>query len=245
MSKSVLIATPMYGGMCTGQYTQGLINTIAVLRNRNISVHWAFMSNESLITRARNELARMFMESECTHLMFIDADIAFTGSDVFSLLDTDYAIACGVYPKKSIDWDNVKQHADTENPSDYAGSFVLNLVNDKAVTGEDGFISVRHGGTGFMLIKREVFKVMEANTPQYRKSTERGPDGEYIQPLTYNYFDTSIDDNGALLSEDYHFCERWRKEFGGSIHANPFLKLSHVGTYVYGGDLLKAGGNLK
>jgi hypothetical protein len=26
---------------------------------------------------------------------------------------------------------------------------------------------------------------------------------------------------------------------------NPFIKLEHVGTYVYGGDIIKAGGNLK
>ena len=46
------------------------------------------------------------------------------------------------------------------------------------------------------------------------------------------------------LSEDYHFCELWRKH-GGKVHANPFIKLQHVGTYIFGGDIIKAGGNLK
>ena len=35
------------------------------------------------------------------------------------------------------------------------------------------------------------------------------------------------------------------REKGGSIWANPFIRLEHVGTYVFGGDILKSGGNLK
>ena len=68
--------------------------------------------------------------------------------------------------------------------------------------------------------------------------------GEYAKPLIHEFFATSIDEGGALLSEDYHFCELFRKH-GGKIYANPFLKLQHVGTYVYGGDIVKSGGNLK
>jgi hypothetical protein len=62
--------------------------------------------------------------------------------------------------------------------------------------------------------------------------------------LTFEYFATSIDHTGALLSEDYHFCELWRQH-GGKIYANPFIQLRHVGTYIFGGDILKSGGNLK
>jgi hypothetical protein len=58
------------------------------------------------------------------------------------------------------------------------------------------------------------------------------------------FFATSIDHTGALLSEDYHFCELWRKH-GGKVYANPFIKLEHVGTYTYTGNLFKGGGNLK
>ena len=87
--------------------------------------------------------------------------------------------------------------------------------------------------------------LFRSNVPTYRTSTHTDPDtGEYIKPLTHEFFSTSIDDGGALLSEDWHFCELFRKH-GGQIHANPFIKLEHVGTYNYGGDILKSGGNLK
>jgi hypothetical protein len=96
-----------------------------------------------------------------------------------------------------------------------------------------------------MLIKRNVFEVLAPHVPTYRVSSFQNPEtGEYDKPLTYEFFATSIDETGALLSEDYHFCELFRKH-GGKIYAHPFVKLDHVGTYVYNGDILKSGGNLK
>ena len=68
---SVMIATPMYGGMCTGSYVQGLLFTVSKMREAGISVAWCQITNESLITRARNELARVFLASDHDYLMFI------------------------------------------------------------------------------------------------------------------------------------------------------------------------------
>ena len=76
----LFIATPMYGGMCAGAYVQGLLFTIRKMQEVGVEVRWCQMSNESLITRARNELVRLFLETDCDYLMFIDADISFDGS---------------------------------------------------------------------------------------------------------------------------------------------------------------------
>ncbi len=245
---SLMIATPMYGGMCTGHYTQGLLQTVAKMRELGVPVFWAQMMNESLITRARNELARIFLESGNDYLMFIDADIGFDSEAVAQLLAADRDIACGIYPKKEVNWDSVKRAvaAGKEDLQDHAGAFVFNMIGaGHAETDEHGMIEVRHGGTGFMLIKRSVFEKLMPHVPTYRTSSFRSAEtGEYLMPLTHEFFATSIDDSGALLSEDYHFCELWRKH-GGQVFANPFIKLEHVGTYVYNGDILKSGGNLK
>ena len=61
---SLMIATPMYGGMCTGHYVQGLLMTMAKMHEVGVNVAWCQIMNESLITRARNELVRIFLESE-------------------------------------------------------------------------------------------------------------------------------------------------------------------------------------
>lgn len=244
---SLMIATPMYGGMCTGHYVSGLLATLNKMRSVGVPVYWAQMMNESLITRARNELTRIFLEKGFDYLMFIDADISFDGQAVATLMAADRDITCGVYPKKEVDWKSIEAAAKEgkEDLRAYGGAFVFNMLGDHAETDEDGVIEVRHGGTGFMLIKRRVFEELMPHVPQYRVSSFKDPEtDEYIKPLTHEFFATSIDSHGALLSEDYHFCELWRKH-GGKIYANPFIMLEHVGTYVYGGDILRAGGNLK
>lgn len=246
--RSILITTPMYGGMCTGTYTFGLLRNIHHLTAEGVGVYWGHMTNESLITRARNELVRIFLdETDFTHFMFIDADIGFPPDAVMTLLNADKDVVCGVYPKKEIDWAQVNKAAQLgkENVQDYAGAFVLNVDSAEPKADETGCFEVRHGGTGFMLIKRHVFETLKPHVPTYRTSTAIVQDtGEYTQPLTHEFFSTSIDHTGALLSEDYHFCELWRKH-GGKIHLNPFIPLSHVGTYVYTGNLFKGGANLK
>ena len=245
---SIMVATPMYGGMCTGHYLNGILSLTARMRQVNVPVYYGYMMNESLITRARNELARIFIEKGQDYLMFIDADIQFTGQDVATLMAADKDIVCGIYPKKEVDWDRVNQAAKNgeENLQDFAGAYVMNFNHGQIVaeSDQDGVIEVRHGGTGFMLIKRRVFEILEEHVPTYRTSTAKDKDGEYLKPLTREFFATSIDSTGALLSEDYHFCELWKKH-GGKIYANPFIKLNHVGTYVYSGDIIKSGGNMK
>jgi len=245
---SIMIATPMYGGMCTGHYVHGLLRTMGKMREVGVNMFWAHSMNESLITRGRNELVRLFLEHDFDYLLFIDADIGFEAEAVLTLLSADRDIACGMYPKKEVAWDKINKAAKEgkDNLQDYAGAFVFNMVGENhAETDPDGMIEVRHGGTGFMMIKRGVFEHLKPHVPTYRVSTHTDPvTGEYIKPLTYEFFATSIDDGGALLSEDFHFCELFRKH-GGKVYANPFLKLEHVGTYVYSGDIIKAGGNLK
>jgi hypothetical protein len=220
------------------------------MKQVGVNVYWAQIMNESLITRARNELARLFLEKEMDYLMFIDADIHFDANAVAQLMLADRDIVCGIYPKKEVDWVKVEEAAKAgkTNLKDYSGAFVFNMIHNeegRVETDKDGVIEVRHGGTGFMLIKRQVFLDLMPHVPTYRTSSFKDPQtGEYAKPLTHEFFATSIDDTGALLSEDYHFCELWRKH-GGKIYANPFIKLDHVGTYIYSGDLIKSGGNLK
>lgn len=244
--RSIMIATPMYGGMCTASYVTGLLKTIHSMQAMGVNVFWCQITNESLITRARNELTRVFLEKGHDYLMFVDADIGFDEGAVSTLLAADRDIACGIYPKKEVNWDSVNKAAaeGKTDLQDYAGSFVMNLSGNEATTDEEGFIEVRHGGTGFMLIKRRVFEELTPHVPTYRVSTVCDDNGEFLKPLTHEFFATSIDETGALLSEDYHFCELWRKH-GGKVYAHPFVRLVHTGTYTFDGDILKSGGNLK
>lgn len=242
MRPKVMIATPMYGGMCTASYMTGVLKTYIAMSRLGVDMDLVHLS-ESLITRARNELVRIFLERDDHYLMFIDADIAFDETAVLRLLAANCDIVCGIYPKKEIDWAQVERAAKSgkSDLKDYTGAFVVNLVDNakSAMTSaEDEVVEIKQGGTGFMLIRRGVFEKLKDHVPTYRMSTVAN------SPMTHEFFATSIDETGCLLSEDYHFCELWRKH-GGKVHAIPSIKLEHIGNYTYGGDLKRAGGNLK
>ena len=79
----IFFATPCYGGMITDQYFLSMFKLSQAFMQHGISFRITTLRNESLVTRARNILAAMFMESTASHLFFIDADIEF---DVDSVL---------------------------------------------------------------------------------------------------------------------------------------------------------------
>lgn len=171
--KKVFICTPMYGGQCFGFYTQSLLQLNNLFRDNNISSMMSFMFNESLITRARNALAHQFLKTDCTHLFFIDADIRFNAADVLPMLAADKDIICGIYPKKEINWQGVKNALDAGVEVDqlkhFTGSFVVNLVgySGSVTVPINEPVEIWNGGTGFMIIKREVFEKLADLVPAY------------------------------------------------------------------------------
>jgi hypothetical protein len=125
----------MYGGMCTGFYLQSMLSLVAIAKQAEVELSCSFMFNESLIQRARNGLTHQFLKTECTHLMFIDADIRFDGNDILSMVAADKDIICGLYPKKEINWQQVALSAAAGVPVDqlknHTGAMVVNLVGQE------------------------------------------------------------------------------------------------------------------
>lgn len=241
----VFIATPMYGGMCTAPYSVGMLDTLDRLHLKGYKVSYSFLSNESLITRARNTLVHKFLnETNAKYFLFIDADIGFNGNDVLKLIESNKDFVCGLYPKKVVDWDRInrasKQGAtDLEN---YAASYVVNPVDsydDKPL--ETSVVEVKHAGTGFMMIHRSVFEKLSPYVKEYRISTIKNSDGTLL-PLMKEFFALDVTEDKYLLSEDYFFCALWKK-YGGKIYADLDIKLSHFGSYEYKGDLYIGGAN--
>jgi hypothetical protein len=243
----LFVATPMYGGLCHRQYTVGLLTSVGVFSNAGIQMQFAYMMNESLITRARNSLAWDFLDSDCTHLMFIDADIGFNPEAIPPMIGADKDIICGMYPKKEIDWLQVERAVKAGVPanqlSQYTGAFVVNAVGD--AENVEGLINqpieISNGGTGFMIIKRRVFEDLIGKVPTYNNDMYLAVDGERKPKVIHEFFATSIDaDSGnRLLSEDYHFCKIARQA-GFKVYAAPWAQLSHCGSYIFNGQLPRA-----
>jgi hypothetical protein len=237
----------MYGGLCNGTYTVGLLTAVGVFSKHGIAMQYAHMMNESLITRARNSLAKDFLASECTHLMFIDADIGFNPADIPPMVDADKDIICGIYPKKEINWVDVSKAVQAgvspQELANYTGAFVVNTVSDVETLEGDFYepLEIANGGTGFMLIKRKVFETLIGKVPTYHNDVFHAVDTNRTVQVINEFFATSIDkDSGnRLLSEDYHFCKIAR-DAGFKVWAAPWARLSHTGTYIFNGQLPKA-----
>jgi len=243
----LFVATPMYGGMCHGTFATSLLMTTPIFLENKMGFSFAHMMNESLITRARDSLAHDFLESDCTHLMFIDSDIGFNPHDIIEMVKADKDIICGLYPKKEINWNQVSEAAHKGVPpqalGEYTGVFVMNAVDgaDKVEVVLGQPVEIANGGTGFMLIKREVFEKLKDVVPTYNNDMYNIVDNVRKPKVIHQFFDTSIDttDNNRLLSEDYHFCKLARDN-GFKVWAAPWAQLSHTGSYTFSGFLPRA-----
>ena len=98
---NIMIGTPAYGGMVHTDY----VWSILPLQNNLCNYEIAFIGNQSLITRARNELFSRFVSNDgdkYSHLFFLDADIGIKPDGVRKLLDHDKPLIAAPVPLKGI-----------------------------------------------------------------------------------------------------------------------------------------------
>lgn len=250
--RKIMIATPMYGGQCAGIYTKSSADLAKVAAKYGVQVDFFYLFNESLITRARNYLVDEFMRSDHTHLMFIDSDIGFDPMDVLALAaladeKEDREIVCGPYPKKAIAWEKIKRAVDKgfadEDPNvleKFVGDYVFNPAGE---TGNqirlDQPVEVLEGGTGFMCITKSAFEKYAKAYPQfsYKPDHVRTKNFDGTREIMA-YFDCIIDEESKrYLSEDYMFCQ-WSRKAGIKVWMCPWMKLVHMGSYMFGGSLV-------
>lgn len=247
----IMIGTPMYGGQCTGIYCKSIADLTTLCASNGIDLEFNFLYNESLIQRARNYIVDGFLRSDCTHLMFIDADIGFFAKDVLALLGLQisypekYDILTGPYPKKIIDWNQVKEavksgRADTNanQLQFFISKFVFNKIEKDKGFRIDEPVEIAEGGTGFMLIPREVFVKYDENYPElsYKPDHIGTEHFDGSREITA-YFDCKIDpESKRYLSEDYFFCINSRK-IGIKVHMCPWMEIRHVGSYTFKGSM--------
>ena len=209
----VHICMPCYGGQLTESTFMSFIKWANTCRQLGIDWTVETMTNESLISRARNTLTAKFLNTPgSTHLMFIDADIGFEPWHLLVLLDAQKDVIGGLYPMKSLP---VK--------------WCVNGIPGQPEP-EGNHIEVTKTGTGFLLIKRDVFEKLDAHPAVRHFSNDIGLPKE-LDPFMKTYFDTAVRE-GRYYSEDWTFCENWR-DIGGQVWVDKRVLLKHTGTYVF------------
>ncbi len=249
--RKLFLGVPMYGGQCAGMFAKSLADLTALCTNHGVELRSYFLFNESLITRARNYIVDEFMRSDATHLMFIDSDIGFDPRDVLGMLalqgdDTEYDVMAGPYPKKCISWEKIKLAVDKgmadEDPNvleRYVGDFVFNPKAGSGTIRIDIPVEVSEVGTGFMMIRRSTLEQFCEAYPQYSYKPDHVRTEHFDGTREImQYFQAEIDpDSKRYLSEDYWFCKKLQ-EVGMKIWYCPWMRLQHVGSYIFGGSLV-------
>ena len=245
--KKLFIATPMYGGQSAGLYTKSALDLQITCIQHGIECRFSFIFNESLITRARNYLVDEFLRSGCTHLLFIDADIQFNPQDIIACLALDKDISGAPYPKKSINWNNVAKALKKNEGNDkfnlgelenVTGDYVFNPVPGTTSFKVNEPVEVMEIGTGFMMVKKEVFDKYREEFPHLNYKPDHIGQANFDgSRYIHAYFDTIIDPKShRYLSEDYMFCQNCR-EIGYQIWLFPWMETTHIGTYAFKGNL--------
>ena len=259
--RKLFVATPMYGGQCAGMFCRSTNDLSALCMHYNIELKYYYLFNESLITRASNYCCDEFLRSDCTHMLFIDADIGFEANDVISMLalmdhedpENEYDILCSPYPKKCISWEKIKAAVDQgqadEDPNNlehFVGDYVFNPIAGTTEIALDEPAEVLEGGTGFMMLTK---KTLQTFRDAYWEDSELSPGGfkykpDHIRTEHFDgsreimmYFQALIDpESRRYLSEDYMFCQ-WARKAGLRLFLCPWVQLQHVGNYTFGGSL--------
>lgn len=253
----VAIMTPCYGSLCYVNYVSSLLNTMNTFSQLGIRLKIEFCRNDSLVSRARNNLiAKVMSDTSVTHMLFIDGDITWSVADIFKLVLSEKAIVGGIYPIKNYDWNKlvvpgrniVQEWIDAKNNSQLKSAisdieavqhrmmrYNLNYLSPTLEI-QNNLAKVRHIATGFMMIRRETIEKMSRAFPSTKYTDDVGYLTGSENDYAYALFDCGVEDD-HYCSEDWLFCTRWTK-MGGDIWADVTINLNHCGVEDFKGSYI-------
>lgn len=208
--RKVLIGTPAHDGRVDVWYANSLVNTIKLSVQKQVEIIPVYMSYDSLVQRARNDLVRLAVTEDFDDLIFIDSDEEWDPEWIFKLLELKEDVIGLPVVKKS---DQV-------------------MFNIKALpTGlklePNGLMEVECVGTGFMKISGSALKKVWDQSAEYKN------EGRNCRMV----FDVKVID-GDLVSEDNVFCQKWR-DLGGKVYIEPSMTCNHIGTKKFTGNFIQ------
>ena len=245
----LMVATPIYDG-AQGGYVRAALDLALRAQAAGVSVRFEFILYQASITRARDLLAAIFLASNCTHLLFVDADIDFAADDVFSMLKAmreheDCAVLAAACPRRMVNWPNVARAVErgfaADDPGELArfgGEFALHFLHQGQRFALTDLVELTRAGTGMMLIRRDVFEGLRDKHPELAFRTDPGERAAHgIGEVAPSFFLPMIDpDSRELLSDDYAFCRRAR-DADFRIWLAPWVRTTHSGPAIFQGSL--------
>ena len=208
--QKVLLATTAYDSP-DASYTFSIQSSRQALKDAGIQTAYLLLSGNCHVDDARNAVVRDFLASDCTDLVFIDADVSWRAGDLVTLCGYGRDIVGGVYPYR--------------RPNQRG--MPVRLMQGCPKLDKDGLLPVDGLPTGFLRIKRHVLESLAGCSELYTPKDESGP--------TSLLFERTMIESDRW-SGDLSFCRKWR-DLGGELFAAPEIRLGHVAKQVVYGSL--------
>ena len=173
-----------------------------------IASAYVLLSGNCHVDDARNTVVQEFLLSDCTDLVFLDADVSWETAALITLCLYDADIVGGVYPfrRESIR-DNMP----------------VRMIEGITEPDENGLIEVDGLPAGFMRIRRDVIAAMAQSAQSYWNKRDRRSKVPILFERTF--------ENGNRWGGDLEFCRKWR-QLGGKVHAAYEMRLGHTAKTI-------------
>ncbi len=201
-----MLAVPCYDGKMMVKTTTSLIDTTVHMSKKGIEFEFILLANGTLIDAVRNEIASLFLESDCDTLVCLDSDMTWSWEMMERLLvfSGHYPIMVGAYQCKM------------DEPK-----FII--APESYEFNEHGLLPIKHAGFGFVAIQRPVLEEMKKHVESYYDKNK----GKEFNA----FFKIEIKD-GLYCGEDIYFFHK-AKECGFQPMVDPMIELGHMGTKEY------------
>lgn len=237
------VATPCHSEVSL-HYVQSLLDLSRLCHMNKIHVEFCILKS-SLVTQGRNLCVSGFLESKCTHMLFIDSDISIGAKTILKMLQAQKELISVPYPLKAFLWDkgfdeivqgNIKKPEDLQQ---IFNSYPMKVADKNDILLKDGIIEITHAPTGCMLINRSVFNKLIEKYPEREIKQNTVINSKLVlKKHMWNFFDTLHDPKEkTYLGEDFAFCKLW-KDIGGKCYAYILDEITHVGEHQYTGKFV-------
>lgn len=222
----LFICMPALGRTVQAETTESLFCLAQVLTANKIPCQYSWFAAADP-EESRNLFLSIWYDGmpTCSHILFVDADMAFTPLLIRDMLAFDKPVVGCYYARRQF-------------PAVAVGKSLTS--DDKLEEVENGFLKVAGVGGGVLMIRRDAITTMLEKLPDIiddnPKSIALHPGIASLEANKVSRliraFDKLKTDDGIRLSEDFSFCERWRKS-GGDVWANVDHLIGHVGPFNY------------
>lgn len=206
----ILVAIPAYDRKLTCETARSLLNEQGAAHLAGVELQILFVPGSSLITQARNQAVKEFIDSDADRMVFLDSDVAWEVGGLLRIASHKVDFCGGAYRYK-----------------DTTEGYPVGWIKDRDELWADkdtGLIEVAMLPGGFLSLSRDVFLKLSKAHPNRVYEFHGHP--------FHAFFHCPPGDG-----EDGAFCRDWR-EAGGEIWLDPELTLTHVdGAQKYTGRI--------